>query len=76
MSEAQKPLLDILNSRENGVIDSDEELEEEIIKLLNNPIVKAALFKGDDPKSWYKPLSAWKKMKFDHAYTKWKLKSR
>jgi hypothetical protein len=76
MNEAKRPMLDILDARETGSIKTDEEMEAKIYALLNNPDIKAALFKGDDLKSWYSPLSEWKKAKFNEAYRKWNLTSK
>jgi hypothetical protein len=33
--------------------------------------MKAALYDGDTPKSWHKPLSATKKKRVDETYEKW-----
>ena len=74
LSEAKKLLLDILDARKNGSIETDQEMEDKIFMLLDDTNIRAALFNGDDPKSWYPPLSAWKKAKFDEAYRKWKAK--
>jgi hypothetical protein len=71
MNGTKKSILDVLSAREKGVIKTDQEMEEKIFALLDNQDIYAALFKGDDPKSWYAPLSVWKKDKFDKTFKKW-----
>jgi hypothetical protein len=74
MIKAKKILLEILNARENGIIKTDVELNEKIFSLLDNIEIYSALFTGDDPKSWYNPLSSFKKEKFDEALKLWRLR--
>jgi len=74
LKEAKDALLKSLNAREIGLFKSDEEMESSIFEMLDNQDTRAALLKGDDPKSWYKPMSVWKKDKFDTTYRKWKAK--
>jgi hypothetical protein len=74
LSEAKSLLLDVLNARENGRIKTDQVMIDQIHHILDDPNIYAALFKGDDPKSWYAPLSVWKKAKFDEAYKSWQQK--
>jgi len=74
MNEAKVLVLEVLNSRENGILSTDQEMEEKISSLLDDQEIYAALFKGDDLKGWYKPMSEWKKAKFDEALKKWRSK--
>lgn len=71
MIEASKLVINVLNDRELNVI-SEQEMGSKIIELLNNREVYIALYKGDDPKSWYKAMSVWKKNKYDTVFNKWK----
>ena len=72
MAVAKKLAVDILEARKKTLIQTDDEMERKLCELLNDDDVRAALFNGDDIKSWYGQMSEWKKVRFDGAYKKWK----